>query len=90
MQHLQSLTTIKKHLDYITKMQVNMVIDHRTSQARIVTFSLYNRAYISVYASELGASYAIYRDELATRKVSTLSDFGGVEKKDLYVVRNAA
>jgi hypothetical protein len=72
------------------KMRVDMVIDHRTSQARIVTFNLYNQASISVYPSELGASYAIYRDELATRKVNSLADFGNVEKKDLYVVSNAS
>lgn len=72
------------------KMQVNMVLDHRTSNAHTVSYSLYNRAYVSVYPSLNGVEYKIYRDETATRVITTLADFGSVSEKYLYVVRTTA
>ena len=70
-----------------TKMQVHMVLDHRTSNARTVSFSLYNKAYVSIYPSTGGAGYKIYRDETTTREITTLADFGSATEKYLYIVR---
>ena len=69
------------------KMLVHMVLDHRTSNARTVSYSIYNKAYVSVYPSAGGKGYQIYRDETMTRLVTTLGDFTGTAEKRLYVVR---
>lgn len=68
-----------------TKVSGNFVIDYQTLQVRSVPYSLSNKTYISVYPSELGATYEMYRQDL----VSPISNIGVLAqslKKDVYVM----
>ena len=70
----------------VAKINLNMVIDYATKNVRTETYALYNKTKISVYGTELGSKYKIYRDELLSYEISTLAEFGSATEKSVYLV----
>ena len=68
-----------------TKIDLDIVIDYATKDVRTEEHSLYNKTEISVYASEVGKTYKIFRDELLQVEINTLADFGNAKEKEIYL-----
>ncbi|MBE5740474.1 MAG: hypothetical protein E7349_06440 [Clostridiales bacterium] len=68
-----------------TKIKGNLQIDFHTPNVRVVPYALNNTTYVSVYPSELGAGYTMYRHDLLS-PIYYVGVLGQALDKDIYVL----